>query len=1149
MQKHFNTQQFWVAEFLRFILNKIPRVMKLSVFLLLCSIGLAQATDSYAQKATVNLEMRNQTVKEVLDEIEEQSDFSFFFNIKHVDLHRRVSVVAKKSDIFKVLETVFAGTDVRYSVVDKKIILSTEKQEAQQNNVKKRVTGIVKDKKGEPIIGANVSIKGTTTGTTTDLDGKFFLDVEEKDILLITYIGYVSQEIQVKNKLDIQVVLQEDTQVLEEVVVVGYGTMKKRDLTGAVASIRMADQPVNTSSSIAYMLSGKAAGLEINRTSAQPGAKSNMQIRGAGSVNAGNDPLIIIDGFPVSDPGNLGSGNRYSSGTRDNFLASLNPNDIESIEVLKDASSTAIYGARAGHGVIIVTTKRGENNAPVVKYSGSVSVQQISKGYDLLNASEYMTERNRNVYEWWLINNKIYPYGDNQIDDSVVTFTPKYTAEQIQNPVTDTDWFKEVTRSGFQTQHSISINGGNKNTKYLISGNYMKQDGILKGNDMSRYTGRINLDQKINNWLLVDFSINASRNVFHDVALGDGSAENASMLVSVLNYNPLIPIRDEKGNYSLNPESATVPNPVSMLDITDETVKDRFLGNVSISANPLEGLTFKLNAGIDRNHQKRKTYLPKTTLYGEKMNGQASISQSDRSDYLFELTATYSKQIQKNAFTILGGYSYQTFNNEWLTLGNNDFLTDGFLYNNMAAGNAEKPSVGSSAFIDKMASFFGRLNYSFKDRYLLTATLRADGSSNFAPDHRWGYFPSVSVGWRISEEPFWEKMKGVISNTKIRASYGQTGNANVGERAMSYYQVGYSTIWGDTEHKGVYLSQLGNPDLKWETTTEWNLGIDWGFMNNRLNVTTEFYSRVIPDLLNTRSLLSYNEVSSIMANIGSTQSKGFELTINSQNIQTKKFSWSTDLTFSFYRDKWKERADTWKPASYNEYIEPIRASFGYLSDGIIQPGETVDWMPNALPGQVKIKDIDGFLLDEAGNPVVDEYGRALKTGKPDGKLDDADKVMYGSTDPGYIFGLNNTLRYGRFDLNFYMYGQFNKLVGGDFYNSTTPGNFVYGSNYPINVKGAWAHDNTDGIIPGPAQSKNVYGAGDYFYYKTWFLRMRNITLGYTIPLKKIRSMRVYCDVNNPFIFTNYGGFDPETTQYSYAYPNVRSFSIGLDITF
>ena len=338
--------------------------------------------------------------------------------------------------------------------------------------------------------------------------------------------------------------------------------------------------------------------------------------------------------------------------------------------------------------------------------------------------------------------------------------------------------------------------------------------------------------------------------------------------------------------------------------------------------------------------------------------------------------------------------------------------------------------------------------------------------------------------------------------------------------------------------------------MKWETTTEWNVGLDLGLLNNRLNVTAELYSRVISDLLNSRNLMSYHELSTIMGNVGSTQSEGFELTVNSKNIDLPHFGWSTDLTFSFYRDKWKERERDWKPASYNNYVEPIRAFYGYLSDGIIQAGEQVPHMSGALPGQVKIKDIDGFQLDKNGNPIVDEYGRALKTGKPDGKLDEADKVMYGSKDPGYIFGFNNTFRYKRFDLNFYMYGQFNKLIAGDFYNQIAGlDGFQYGSNFPVTVKDAWSHDHPQGKIPGVAQAMSPYGVGDYCFYKTWFLRMRNITLGYNIPVKQLSKFRIYLDVNNPFIFTNYKGFDPETDSNYCAYPNVRSFSFGVDLTF
>lgn len=1149
MQNYFSIQFLRVIKLLWFTSKKIPLFMRVFILCLICSIGLVHAADTYAQKTVININARNQTVGEILRKIEKESGFDFFFNNKHVDVNRRTSVVLNNSNVFKVLEELFSGTNVQYMVLDNKIILSIKQDIIQKKSI---ISGEVVDMKGEPIIGASIIEKGDyNNGTATDLNGNFKITIHsDKTELEVSSIGYRTQIVRAVKDKFLTITLQEDTKLLDEVVVVGYGTMKKRDLTGAITSVNMNDQPVNTSSSIAYMLSGKAAGLEISRTTAQPGAKSNFLIRGAGSMNAGNDPLIVVDGFPVSDPGNLGSGNRYSNGTRDNFLSSLNPNDIESIEVLKDASSTAIYGARAGHGVIIITTKKGSMQKPVIKYSGSASIQQISRGYDLLNASEYMNESNRYKYESWLMKNEYYPYGTKKIEDSSLTFIPDFTPEQVVNPEYDTDWIEAITRTGIQTQHNVSVSGGTQSTQYLISGNYLNQKGIFKGNDMERYVGRINLNQQLASWAKLEFVINASRNIFNDVALGDGNAENASMVSAALSFSPLIPIRDGNGDFSMNPAAGTVPNPVSMLDITDTTTKDRFLGNASLILTPLKNLTLKMNLGIDRNHQKRKTYLPKTTLYGSKMGGQASISQSDRSDYLMEFTANYTKCIKRHQITALGGYSYQKFSNEWSTLGNNDFLTDSFLFHNMAAGNAEKPTVGSSAFVDKMASFFARVNYSFMDRYLLTATLRADGSSNFSDNNRWGYFPSVSLGWRISEEPFWKSLSKIVPNAKLRLSYGQTGNANVGTWSMSFYQVGYSTIWGDSEKKGVFLSQLGNPDLKWETTTEWNLGLDLGLFDNRVNITAELYHRVISDLLNTRNLMSYNELTSIMANVGSTQSKGFELTINSKNIVLPDFTWSTDFTFSFYRDKWKERADTWKPAAYNEYVEPLRGYWGYLSDGIIQPGDNVSHMSGALPGQVKIKDIDGFQLDEKGNPVVDKHGRFIKTGKPDGKLDDADKVMYGSKDPGYIVGFNNTFRYKRFDLNFYMYGQFNKLVAGDFYNQIAGLDaFQYGGNFPVTVKDAWAHDNQNGKIPGVAQAKSPYGTGDYAFYKMWFLRMRNITLGYAIPVKKISQFRVYFDVNNPFMFTNYKGFDPETDSNYYAYPNVRSFSLGVDITF
>lgn len=1030
----------------------------------------------------------------------------------------------------------------------------------------RKVTGTVNDSYG-PIVGANIVEKGSTNGTTTDMDGNFSIEVPENSTLQVSFIGYVLQEVSVKGKSSINVLLKEDTQALEEVVVVGYGTMKKKDLTGAVASIKMDDAPVGTISTVSHALAGKAAGLQVSTISAQPGGQSTFRIRGAASSDkAGNDPLIIIDGFPVSAPNGLDSGNQYKDGNKDNILGSINPNDIESIEVLKDASSTAIYGARAGNGVIIVTTKRGKTGAAKVQYSGSASVQDIAKSYEMLDASGFMRATNDFNREKWMKENGVGIYGGKSESDISNPFVAPFTDAQIANPTNNTNWFDEISWLGFQTSHNLSITGGNENTKYLVSGNYFKQDGVIKNNGMERYSARVNLDQKLSKYVKMGINLNVSRNEYDNISLGNGENENAGILVSAAQFNPTLPIRDENGDYSMNSDASFLPNPVSLLDITDKTTKERVLGNVFFEVRPIEGLLLKANFGIDRNYQKRKQYLPTTTLYGARENGAAYVAQADNSDYLMELTANYTKQIGEHNFGVLAGHSYQMFTYEMLSGKSNDFITDGFLFNNLGAGNAKRPTVGSSSTTSRMASFFGRVNYSFKDRYLLTATIRTDGSSNFAEGNRWGVFPSVAAGWRFLEEDFMSPLKNVLSNGKLRLSYGETGNSNVGDVAYSYYKVGErNNIFGGSMINGVYLDQLGNSAVTWETTREWNLGLDLGFLNGRINVTAEYYHKIISDLLNERTLLSYNEVNKLIANVGKTQSQGFELTINTTNIRTKDFEWTSDLTFSLYRDKWKERDPNWKPNAYSEYNSYIRTFSGYLSDGLVQPGETIGHMPGALPGQVKIKDIDGYVYNTDGSIKVDEHGIPMKTGTPDGKLDDADKVIYGSKDPGYLMGFNNTLRYKNFDFNIYFYGQFDKLSAGSYkkqWLSNNVNDLRRGYNQPTSISDLYSSSNPNGTLPGYFQTESAYGTGDYYYEKTWFIRCRNITLGYNIPIKTskhiLSNVRVYLDVNNPFTITPYTGLDPETdissdktdaSQLQWAYPNVRTYSFGLDITF
>jgi len=1141
-------------------LKKTIKTMKIILVLLIGFIPQIVA-GTYAQDKKLSITVNNENLENVLRKIEAQSEFLFFYHSDGINKKEKISINKKNSTVNEIMDDISAKANLSYTIKDRHIVLSpkTDSADGKQQSVQpQKITGSVTDERGDAIIGANVIEKGTTNGTITDLDGNFSLSVSNGATLQISFMGYLTQEFKVDKRTSFSVSLKEDAQSLDEVVVVGYGVQKKRDLTGAVSSVKLSDSPISTVSSVSHVLAGKAAGLQVNTVSAQPGGGASFRIRGAASPSAGNDPLIIVDGFPVSDPGNLSVG-KYSDGTKDNILASINPNDIESIEVLKDASSTAIYGARAGNGVIIVTTKKGASGAPAVKYSASATVQKMAHQYEVLNATDFMNQVNRYTYEEWMKNNKVGIYGGNS-ESSVPAYSPRYTQDMINNPTNQTDWMDLVTRMGFQTQHNISINGGSDYTKYLVSGNYFKQEGVLKNNGMERFTGRINLEHKISKYVKTGINLTLSRSNYDNVPLDDRQSENAGILVAASQFNPTLPVKDENGEYTLNEYAAYTPNPVSLLEITDKTTKERVLGTVFIDIEPLKDLHLKANLGIDRNYEKRKTYLPTTTLYGQKEGGKADIGQMDKSDYLLELTASYNKAFKQHTFALLGGYSFQSFNKEYVNAGNGQFLTDGFLYNNLEAGANPKPTVGSGAEKDEMASFFGRVNYSYMDRYLVSATFRADGASNFSENNKWGYFPSIALGWRFIDEKFMSPLTEVISNGKLRLSYGETGNSNIGNKAISYYQVGNNNTFGDNESKGVYLSQLGNTDLRWETTKEYNIGIDLGFFNNRINVTAEYFSKTVSDLLSTRDLLSFYEVESITANIGKTQSRGVELSINTRNIERPDLVWTTDFNFSFYRDKWKDRGPYWKPSAYDIYNAPIRGDYGYVADGLIQVGDQVDHMPGSLPGQVKLKDIDGFEYNADGSIKVDDKGRFIKTGKPDGNLDDADKVFYGNSDPGYLCGLNNTIRWKNFDLNIYFYGQFNILTSGSYKDIWLTGEQQMnisriGSAYnmPTTIKNVWSHDNQSSDRPGFFQNLSSWGVGDYFHEKSWFVRCRNITLGYTLPLKKgnsfISGMRIYADVNNPFIFTPYDGLDPETDNNRYAYPNVRSISFGFDISF
>lgn len=1052
-----------------------------------------------------------------------------------------------------------------------------------ENEQQVTINGVVTDESGVPLPGASVVVKGTSKGVATDFDGNYSITLPGgKSTLVFSFLGFVTQEVVVGAETTINIKLITDNNSLDEVVVVGYGSQRKRDLVGAISQVKTDDLILSEAASIGHVLQGKAAGLQVTQNSAQPGGGIDIYVRGAASVNGSNSPLIIVDGFPLTEFNEPDDGNRFSGGTQ-GILNSFNPNDIESIEVLKDASSSAIYGLRAANGVIIITTKKGKAGKINVDYSTSTSFQSYEDNYKVLNASEYMKLRNEAAYENWAFLNRVTPYASGvessrTLEEAVanpvngVAFSRYYSDDQINNAGKGTDWLDLVTRSGSIKQHNLSINGGTESTRYYLSGNLYEHQGVLKNSEFERASFRLNLDQKINDFINVGLTFTKSTINNDNTQLGGQAYENSGIIRSAIQTTPLIDAIDEYGNYPINPDNATTSNPASMLTITDEGKTDRTLANFYLEIKPIEGLVARLSGGIDQGVSNRYTYLPRTTLWGELENGRASIANSTQNDKLIDFTLTYNTEFNKShKLTAMVGASYQNNEDTQESMQNNDFITDAFLWNSMnsAAGVA---SISSFKSKNELASVFGRINYVYKDRYLLTATVRRDGSGKFFKENQYEIFPSIALGWNIAEEPFMENISNVVSQFKLRAGYGEVGNQEIPANAKDALIA--VNAWLNPDESiltGVLYDRIANPNLRWETTKETNIGLDFGFFNNRVSGSIEYFNREISDLLDVQDLNSYHVIPTVDANIGSTQSRGLELTLNSVNIRTKNFSWRSTLTYSTYNDKWLERAPDWKPAVYEKVDDPIRANYSYLSDGIMQIGEVVPAQPDLFPGQIKIKDVNGFVRDASGNPVVDENGVFQRTGEPDGQIDIADTVLLGSSDPDFIAGFTNVFTYKNLQLNFHFNGMFGREIidATDVaYGVSADGVAVQGNNALVSILNRWTPDNPSTTRPGSHYGYSNYGSGDFFYQDAWFIRLQNISLTYQFPKNAFgknssTSAALRIGAQNLFVITPYDGADPETNGYDpdvvstggdptnlvASYPNVKTFTVGLDLKF
>lgn len=1043
------------------------------------------------------------------------------------------------------------------------------------------VSGTVSDQTG-PVIGASVIEKGTTNGTMTDNDGHFTLTVSKGAVIEISSIGYKTQEITVGAQTNFTVTLSEDNEFLDEVVVVGYGSMKKSDLAGASVSMKESDLKGSIISSLDQSLQGRAAGVTAVTTSGAPGSSSAIRVRGQATINANAEPLYVIDGVIVQGGGNTGAdfglGDALGNGKVSTIspLSTINPADIVSMEILKDASATAIYGAQGANGVVLITTKHGKSGEAKFSYDGMVAMSRQAVRLNMMNLREYAQYYNEMIEE-----------GD--IDETNSYYaTPSLLGK-------GTNWQDEIFRTAWQHQHQLSAQGGSDKVQYYVSGSYMDQQGTIIGSNFNRFSVRTNLDAQLKKWLKL--GVNATYAITNDnLKLADS---NQGLIYYSLTTIPDIPVYDVNGNYSSTiREGYTSPNPVALAMMDEILLKRKKLsGNIYAELTPIKHITWRTELGFDMGESDANRYKPMIDLGGW-VRSQNSISYQKNSNYFWQLKnyLTYANQWGKHSVTAMVGQECWESRWNYLSGSNTDLPSDEVHNVALATGT---PSISSGFGSSAMASFFTRETYNYGDRYLGTYTYRYDGSSNFGPKNRWAGFHSVALAWRFSNEKFFEPVKKVIDNGKLRLGWGQTGNSSIGSYAWGAAITRMPSALG----MGFRPSNIPNTSIRWESQEQYNVGLDLGFFNGRLNLTVDAYYKRSDDMLMSMQLPSYmgtqgNGSSKLQApkgNYGSIENKGLEITLDAHPVQLKNFSWDTNFQISFNKNKLLSLSDTenatlvgygqWGDVvCVSEIGKPLYNFYGYKvegvykdlddiqnsakpakypSDGVFSRGNTV-WV-----GDIKYKDVD-----------------------ENGIIDERDRTDLGSPLPKFTFGWTNTFRYKNLDLSIFLNGSYgNKVMN---YNSLTLTHmnstwtnqlqsvvFKRARLEPIDptivyADGSKWFDHIDNVrvknpgtkiphtsINDPNDNDRI---SDRYVEDGSFLRIKNITLGYTFPKAllnkaKIENLRVYVNIQNLYTFTKYTGYDPEvgaSTQDSSGltygldngrYPSPAMYSFGLNITF
>ncbi len=1039
------------------------------------------------------------TLKSAFEKIEKASKYKIAYNSSQLNANRSVTLSKKSDDVFGMLTQLLKGTNCTYELEGNYIIIKPL-QKAQTSGKKVKVRGVIKDETGEPIIGATVRVKGQSEGTVSDFDGNFSLDVTSDNTLQISYIGYQTQEFAVGKQHHFSIVLEEDKKILNEVVVIGYGTQKKGDITSSVGSVKSEDFTAGAINDAGQLIQGKIASLSVTNPSGNPVGGTEISLRGNTTIlGASTNPLILIDGVPGD-------------------FNTVAPEDIESIDVLKDGSAAAIYGSRGTNGVVLITTKKSKgNNINEVQYSGYLSLSTIAKKPDFCDADDYRQQIKDGLRD------AAWDLGDN------------------------TNWIDAITRTGLSHVHNISFKGGNAQTNYIFNVNYRNLQGIFKRSDKEEFQGRAEVNHSMfDDKLRFNFQLLGNQTGY--TATSDGGSFNTYSWRQALIHNPTEPIKNADGSWHENTGIFNYDNPVSRIyecDGEQKISQTRFSSNITLT--PIKELTFNALFSYDKINQEGGYYETKKHISNVRdgMNGYASTGASSTVTKLVELTAQFHKNFGDHTIQALAGYSYQesTYSNQYER--NYNFPTDLYSWHNIGVGQALKEGLGTeySYWLDtNLIGFFGRLNYNYKNRYLLMASVRHEAASQLAgTDKPWGTFPSVSLGWRITEEKFMKNQK-VFDDIKLRAGYGVTGS-QPSQSFLGVPLLGYGDyyLYNGQWIRALQPTQNSNDKLKWEEKHEYDIGADFSVLNYRLNVSIDWYYRLIKGLLYDYSVPSPpNLYTTTRANVGEMSNNGLEIMVNAIPVQTKDFKWETTITFSTNSNKLKSLSN-----------DLYQTSSDYFMTGWIE--EPIKTESHIVRIGHKVGDIYGFKVVD-----VDESGKWIYLDKDGNRVnyDDfthsfEDKQILGNGVPKWYLGFNNQFRYKNFDLAINMRGAFGfQIMNGMrmFYENR--------SRQDWNRLRS-AYDKVFGKAVLNTLCSEEFNS--YYVENGDYWKIDNITLGYSFSKinKWIKALRLYASVNNAITITGYKGIDPEVSTSGLApsydnrdsYPHTRAFTFGMNVTF